>query len=333
MGKIKRNEACPCGSGKKYKKCCGALIQGGITLEDIDGQLDLLQKQLISFAKRKYQKQINEKLKLYQSTYTIEDRDLSAVYEIGVMIWLILNVPFILNKTIFRIFFEENSSTFNPLAKSFFSKWSNYSPSVYEIHAMKKKRKQLTVMDVLTNQTFEVPYNEQEDFQIGGLLIGTIVPYATQHNFFYQIIKLYNYEKSEVKEVMDKYVKNNTLKESFPSFLYHLLAHEEEILQDYSPMRQKVSELFIERMNNKGANQEIIDKGLSIWNHYSKKIKPLNTKAESIAAALEYWVHKSYLQHSPVSQSQLAKEYNISASTISANYKKLINTIDESFMD
>src|SRR5690606_19227931 len=146
-------------------------------------------------------------------------------YEIGVMIWLILNVPFILNKTIFRIFFEENSSTFNPLAKSFFSKWSNYSPSVYEIHAMKKKRKQLTVMDVLTNQTFEVPYNEQEDFQIGGLLIGTIVPYATQHNFFYQIIKLYNYEKSEVKEVLDKYVKNNTLKESFPSFLYHLLAH------------------------------------------------------------------------------------------------------------
>ena len=23
--KISRNETCPCGSGKKYKKCCGAL--------------------------------------------------------------------------------------------------------------------------------------------------------------------------------------------------------------------------------------------------------------------------------------------------------------------
>ena len=23
--KIKRNEPCPCGSGKKYKKCCGKL--------------------------------------------------------------------------------------------------------------------------------------------------------------------------------------------------------------------------------------------------------------------------------------------------------------------
>ena len=23
--KVKRNEPCPCGSGKKYKKCCGKL--------------------------------------------------------------------------------------------------------------------------------------------------------------------------------------------------------------------------------------------------------------------------------------------------------------------
>ena len=23
--KVKRNEPCPCGSGKKYKRCCGAL--------------------------------------------------------------------------------------------------------------------------------------------------------------------------------------------------------------------------------------------------------------------------------------------------------------------
>ena len=25
INKVKRNEPCPCGSGKKYKKCCGRL--------------------------------------------------------------------------------------------------------------------------------------------------------------------------------------------------------------------------------------------------------------------------------------------------------------------
>ena len=27
-GKIARNEPCPCGSGKKYKKCCGSAVAG-----------------------------------------------------------------------------------------------------------------------------------------------------------------------------------------------------------------------------------------------------------------------------------------------------------------
>lgn len=26
MGKVKRNAPCPCGSGKKYKKCCGSKV-------------------------------------------------------------------------------------------------------------------------------------------------------------------------------------------------------------------------------------------------------------------------------------------------------------------
>jgi len=27
--KIGRNDPCPCGSGKKYKKCCGATVAAG----------------------------------------------------------------------------------------------------------------------------------------------------------------------------------------------------------------------------------------------------------------------------------------------------------------
>lgn len=30
--KTKPNDPCPCGSGKKYKKCCGAAKKGGITI-------------------------------------------------------------------------------------------------------------------------------------------------------------------------------------------------------------------------------------------------------------------------------------------------------------
>lgn len=30
MNKIGRNDPCPCGSGKKYKQCCGPAVEGGI---------------------------------------------------------------------------------------------------------------------------------------------------------------------------------------------------------------------------------------------------------------------------------------------------------------
>ncbi len=50
MGKVKRNDPCPCGSGKKYKKCCGSIpapaplsddfVKSAIRFEQL-GQLDL----------------------------------------------------------------------------------------------------------------------------------------------------------------------------------------------------------------------------------------------------------------------------------------------------
>ena len=37
MQKIGRNDPCPCGSGKKYKKCCGAAGDSGVIINpDLD---------------------------------------------------------------------------------------------------------------------------------------------------------------------------------------------------------------------------------------------------------------------------------------------------------
>ena len=48
MKSVGRNESCPCGSGKKYKKCCGAKEAVSIT-HVIEGEVDDLQKRLIHF--------------------------------------------------------------------------------------------------------------------------------------------------------------------------------------------------------------------------------------------------------------------------------------------
>jgi len=52
MAKVNRNDPCPCGSGKKYKKCCGAApAKKKIEAVNLTGQsMDKIQG---LFAKRK----------------------------------------------------------------------------------------------------------------------------------------------------------------------------------------------------------------------------------------------------------------------------------------
>ncbi len=56
MNTIGRNDPCPCGSGKKYKKCCGATdsgsrVSGYDRIRRLDGESDVL---LMRFGKRRY---------------------------------------------------------------------------------------------------------------------------------------------------------------------------------------------------------------------------------------------------------------------------------------
>ena len=40
-----RNEKCPCGSGKKFKKCCGSHVIGKHTAKVINADTDLIDKE------------------------------------------------------------------------------------------------------------------------------------------------------------------------------------------------------------------------------------------------------------------------------------------------
>ena len=51
--KVSRNEPCPCGSGKKYKKCCGSKDTVLIT-DVIDHEVLELQKEARIFAMQRY---------------------------------------------------------------------------------------------------------------------------------------------------------------------------------------------------------------------------------------------------------------------------------------
>lgn len=330
MSKIRRNEACPCGSGKKYKRCCGAFAPTNVRMHTIEAQLDELHRDFIEFAIKNYEKHIQQKLQQFK---TIQDKDLSSVYHTGLMIWLLLNVHIFHNQTVFSLFSKQIGKNYYPLAKKIFEKWQYQTPFVYEVIKMNRKNRRLKVRALLTGETYVVPFNEKEEFHEGRLIVGTIVPYGSLHNFFFQIIKLHDLDKEEVLPLITKYADGDRFGQNTPDFLYELfrLGVEEEI-DESTTLRKKVTQLFTDRMEKQGIDEEVISKGISIWNHYYHKENPANTKTESLTAALEYYVQKSYLNNSKLTQSQLAKEYCISPSSVSTNYRKLKNAVNEYYI-
>lgn len=319
MSKIKRNDPCICGSGKKYKKCCGASISGNIDLQSVNIQLDHLQQRFISFADH-YQDQIDEKINEYESSALNQYEE---VYKIGLTFWLLLHVPFLKGQTIFNMFYNEYKTQLDELSKNIVSQWTSKKPSVYEVQLINKKTKRLKVEEIFTKETYDVPFNEQETYIQGSIIIGILVPYAALHNFFYGIVHLKHYDIGKIRDLMQTYDKNDGgLIQNFPAFL-------RETLLLNCTQHDEVAQLFADRMAEKEIDDDTISNGVSLWTHFCEKEKPTYQKSEPFAAALEYLVQKLYIPDTTVTQSQLAKEYGIAPGTVSTNYRKLVNGLKE----
>lgn len=319
MSKIKRNDPCLCGSGKKYKKCCGAFTSGTVNLNTINSQLDHLQQRFISFVSHHYQQDIEDKITQYESS-TLEQHE--NVYRIGITFWLLLHVPFIKGETIFHIFLKSYQTQLDQLTKKLVENWLNQAPAAYEVIDIHKRTRRLKIQDLLTQKIYEVPYNEQEDFIKGSIIIGILVPYAALHNFFYGIVHLKYYDKEQITKLLQLYNERNELIQNYPTLL-------RDILLLNVTLHDEVAQLFAKHLRDKGIDEKIIVRGMTLWNNYCMESHPSYQKIEPYAAALEYLVQKLYIPDSTVTQAQIAKEYDISPGTVSTNFRKLVSTLKE----
>lgn len=77
MKNIGRNDPCPCGSGKKYKKCHGASNVIEISPERYNNELERLHIGLLEFATHNYsdfiEKELDEILEEYKELQVADD--------------------------------------------------------------------------------------------------------------------------------------------------------------------------------------------------------------------------------------------------------------------
>ncbi|SES88255.1 SEC-C motif-containing protein [Oceanobacillus limi] len=328
MSKIKRNDPCPCGSGKKYKKCCGFHKTSNQNTPKMNDELNRIHQDFITDAINKYGDKMEEVHQQYEKP-TLQGEALE-IYNTGLNLWMPFHVPcFKNNETIFDVFSKKKSSALSGQAKGLFAQWKNCSPSVYEIVSKSSEQTFVTVNDLGTNETYKIPYHQGEEFSIGSLVIGILVPLADHYSFFFTIIKLYQHDKERIKHLLEQYSDGkDKLSKSFPDFLGDTLTLGMETSEWSNSLHEQVAQVFANHLVDKNIPDDILFKGVNLWKQYCEKENPSLKNVDSYAAALEYLVQKSLLNNESLTQSQLAEEYNASAGTVSTNYRKLTTILE-----
>src|SRR5699024_2333303 len=183
--------------------------------------------------------------------------------------------------------------------------------------------------DLDTNQTYQCIAKEETEQDIGNLLIGLLVPYIDAHDFLFGRLEFPNEGEDYILNLLSEIdINEDKLNDVFPEFLANVIQPETENELDWpSPTHEMVAQLFTKHMLEKDMDEMVIQAGILLWNTYCLRHDPIIKKLGAYAAALEYFMHQTFLENHHITQAQMAKEYGTSSGTVSTNFRKLFNEI------
>lgn len=329
--KIGRNEPCPCGSGKKYKKCHGAQ-EPILSQAEMNTELNRIHQSILSFANATEGK-IKEQIHVYDNSEIKKHKEIHDIFLTGLSLWIFTQLNFLTQKnTMLESFFNIIAPKTHPQIRRVLEKWLAAKPSIYEVASVHTKNKQVTLLDVLSKEEYQIPLKTGDDYVEGSIIIGTLVPLVGHHSFLLTMIKLFGIENETILAIAEPYTTNNQVDvKQFPQLLAEILLLLVPVNEDTAKNenQEQVAQLFAERMVEYGYDDSVVIQGLSIWKSFCETENPDIKNVESFAAALEYYVQKHLLNHTKKTQAQLAEEYGVSAGTLSAQYRKLVHVKKE----
>jgi uncharacterized protein YecA (UPF0149 family) len=339
MAKIGRNDLCTCGSGKKYKKCCGKSNVLSMELL-IEKELHEMQLDIFHYAMKNYEEEIEGYLEEWYEDIPDEAMEM---FHFFASTWFITSVD-VDGKTILDEYIDRHIQKYTrPRIKDILRKWRNATPSV-SIIQHQDENQYITVQDIFTNEVQKVKeLGEEHIVEAGGLVLGTILPVGETSVFFTTFIDIPADESEELKDAVMKLYENSG-EESPADFMagYYLEVLElfmfgkpgssiEDLVWN-SPKHKEVAENFQFRMEDYGADEIIMNLGVYLWNLYCMRRNPTIKKSEVYEAALVYLLDHLH-PFGRVTQKELAEQFNVSSSSISSKYKDLEMVLSEEIED
>ncbi|MDR4949452.1 SEC-C metal-binding domain-containing protein [Neobacillus cucumis] len=332
MEKINRNEPCPCGSGKKYKKCCGA--NDAISITDVlINEIDEMQKQLLHFAYYHFGYEINEDFETLEVSLNIENDPDREFYEMIHSIWFSLFEELDDGETIVEQFIKAESGKIKrPKLKSILHTWTDARTIAGRVLAVNDNT--LTVEDGFSAEQLET-INLAESIQLeeGSFFVGILLPFENRYVFFPAPLELPGLNP----DFAISYIEDSSFDADYDSpqeyltdFFIDVISElpmvdglvEADALDWPAPIYKEVAELLIEKLEGM-MPPPVINAGVILWNQFCQKKQKRIQNPNIYVAALHYLLFTINPLEQGVSQKELAKLYGVSAGSISSIFSEM----------
>ena len=212
MKKVGRNEPCPCGSGKKHKKCCGKekkvieLFPGDLTKEEA---MEVRRMLMTVISDRNHQlfEQLHEIFPLSE----IPEKNLESAEGLAFE-WFAIDYPFEGEESFFDYFLRELKGEADPRLLKKLESWKKSYLSVYSVESQPEKDK-ILLEDIFTKEKKELSVLRFDNIpKVNDLLVTRLVPVDGMYEHFFGALGIDSFSKRTLIDLLalDKEAENKT---------------------------------------------------------------------------------------------------------------------------
>lgn len=333
MSQVGRNAACPCGSGLKYKKCCGKSNVIPFNPFQLEAEMEKLHINLIEFAIETYEKDIDYIVfdEIDENIPGISDESTEG-YAALLLPWVILHEPILGENTIFDIFSKRKLKQIrNTKVKETFLSWQKSQSAVFEVISIEgDKQDYYTVENKFSKEKHLVFLQTDIAYRVGDYIVGTLADFIHSWQFLFLTTHIPGENIDLIEELVENYdFAYDSINDIFPEWLGELInLLEGNDLIWHNRKHLAVAEKFAEEMEKRNLEDQIIALGILFWNIYCSRHNPTVTKINTYVASLEYFISITLLEDFSITQSSLAKKYSVSPATISKHWNQFADELE-----
>ncbi|CAM3951148.1 SEC-C domain-containing protein [Alkalicoccus chagannorensis] len=320
VGALKRNDPCPCGSGKKYKKCCLKKLdtRSRYSDQDIRDFNELLPK-LFDFS-RSYDEAIKP---FYEAkTAVMENLPVADARAFSQLLfhWMLFNWQVDEKHTILSTFIKEHESNYSNTFVSFLKDWKSLEPRFFYVkHADDEYIAVEDLWNKKSSTIFKTPAADK--IETGDYVIGYLYPTPDGPSLGSDALQL---PEKLALSFFDEMKRIGADKQK------HFTKHFDQLLQLLAfqvehGMKEEQAETTAEIMKELSVDSRRtrIACAVELRRLLAEK-DPRITKTTAFAAGLDYWAGRMLSWEEERSQRAIAKKYSVSTSTVSTRYQQLL---------